>query len=145
MNQLSHTCDAFLLTCMDFRLHLEVEKILRRKYHLTFDLFTPAGAVKNLIHPENKKDRDFILQQIEKSFNLHKIKKIILINHTDCGAYGGTKAFANEDEEYKYQINELQQAKKLLEKKFPLLTIILFIAHLIPDKDKWRVKLEKVQ
>ena len=33
-------------------------------------------------------DISSVLKQIELAVRLHKIRKVILINHEDCGAYG---------------------------------------------------------
>jgi carbonic anhydrase len=34
-------------------------------------------------------DREFILDQIRKSIRLHGTRRVILMLHSDCGAYGG--------------------------------------------------------
>jgi hypothetical protein len=34
-------------------------------------------------------DREFVLEQIRKSMRLHGTRRVILMVHSDCGAYGG--------------------------------------------------------
>lgn len=88
---MSHTCKALLLRCLDFRLNEAIQQWLQ-KNHLAnnCDLVSLAGAVKNL---------KIVLGQIEISQRLHGISEVILMNHTDCGAYGGRAAFADSEEE----------------------------------------------
>ena len=48
-----------------------------------------AGGAKSLASPELETDREFVLEQIRKSMRLHDTKRVILMVHSDCGAYGG--------------------------------------------------------
>jgi carbonic anhydrase len=128
---------------MDFRLHPKVEEALRMQ-GLSFDPFTPAGAVKNLVNPENENDREFVLRQIAKSSKLHHIKKVILINHTDCGAYGGSAAFENDQVEERKHTEDLKSAAKIVKERFTELEVELFLAHLLPTEKDWQINLEKI-
>ena len=76
----SHRAEAIIITCIDFRLQEAINKwISENSQPGTFDRVALAGGVKNL---------ETILGQIEIAHRLHHIKKVILINHEDCGAYG---------------------------------------------------------
>ncbi|SRR6266498_564048 len=81
----THTCEAVVVHCIDFRLQNFLNDWLTKRFGLqNYDRVSWAGGVKDFA----------ILQgQIEISRRLHQIKKVILINHEDCGAYGpvGTK------------------------------------------------------
>lgn len=48
-----------------------------------------AGGAKSLASPEHEADREFLLAQVEKSIRLHGTDRVILMLHSDCGAYGG--------------------------------------------------------
>ena len=76
-----------------------------------------AGASKGLITPKNPAEPEIILRQIEISSNLHKISQVILMNHTDCGAYGGRDAFVTSEDEHSQHVGDMQKAKKLILKK----------------------------
>ena len=63
---------------------------------------------------------------------MHKIKKLIVINHRDCGAakiINRKKIFSN-DIETNIHIDSLQKIKKLFKKKYPRLSIELNIISL---------------
>jgi hypothetical protein len=42
----------------------------------------------------------------------------VLIQHEDCGAYGGSKAFNTPQQEVEHQKKELQKAAALLNQQF---------------------------
>ena len=48
-----------------------------------------AGGAKVLASPEKESNREFVLDQIRKSMRLHGTRRVILMVHSDCGAYGG--------------------------------------------------------
>jgi carbonic anhydrase len=96
-----HTCEAIVITCIDFRLQAFIENWLKQLKSEGYDRVALAGGCKNF---------DTILVQIEISKRLHDIKKVILINHEDCGAYGETGTPEKHAQDLK------ETAKKISEK-----------------------------
>ncbi|HLO30816.1 MAG TPA: carbonic anhydrase [Anaerolineales bacterium] len=81
----AHTCEAVVVHCIDFRLqHFLNDWLTKRFGKGNYDRISWAGGVREFA---------IIQGQIETSRQLHQVKKAILINHEDCGAYGemGTK------------------------------------------------------
>lgn len=75
-----HACSFLLVSCIDFRIQRSVEEWARKNLgEKQYDRVALAGGVKN---------RDVILGQVDISVRLHGIKKVVLMNHEDCGAYG---------------------------------------------------------
>lgn len=64
-----------------------------------------------------------VLRQVEISNYLHQIKKVILINHEDCGAYGKEGTF----ERHK---RDLEEAERKIEALFPHLDVATFYLSL---------------
>ncbi len=89
-------CDAAIVWCFDNRFELGFRKFLKRSGIVNTDPIKVAGGAKSLSSPEHESDRQFILDQIRKSMRLHSTRKVILMLHTDCGAYGGLAAFDND-------------------------------------------------
>lgn len=114
MSEISHSCQAIVVSCMDFRLRKYLNGWTDKNIIGGFDLVTIAGGVKNC---------SFILEQIGISVRLHRIKEAYLINHEDCGAYGKTGT-------YKKHQKDLLLAKKMIAKKFPKLQVSLFYLKL---------------
>lgn len=116
---------------MDFRFGSAIKNYLVDKHVLDdCDIVSLAGAAKNLASPSTDSDRDTILRQIEISHRLHNITSVLLINHTDCGAYGGVAAFANTDEEQTTHTQDLSSAARIISEHFPALSIEKTLAHI---------------
>ena len=54
---------------------------------------------------------------------MHHPHKLILTNHTDCGAYGGSEKFRSIEEEIKFHKSELVKAEEIIKDKFPNLPV----------------------
>jgi len=113
---------AIVISCIDYRFWPQAIPLLKQKYG-EFDLIQMAGSSKNLTLPSKKEYRITILENIKISIQLHNSQKIILTNHIDCGAYGGSKNFKSQKEEIEFHKMELKRAEKIIQKEFPQLLI----------------------
>ncbi len=78
-----------------------------------------AGGPKGLASPRNDFERDFVLNQIRLAADLHRASRVILISHSDCGAYGGLAAFGGDQRtERAHHQNELQRASDTVKAAF---------------------------
>ena len=124
---------SLVLLCIDYRFWPQALPLLRKKYG-DFDLIEIAGSSKNLTSPLEKEDKTTLLENIGISIKLHHPHQIILTNHLDCGAYGGSKVFKSPTEEIQFHRGELQKAGKIIQAKFPHLPIITELLALIDGK-----------
>lgn len=95
---------------------------MKKKYG-DFDLIQIAGSSKNLTSLLEKEGKITLLENIGISTRLHNSQKLILVNHIDCGAYGGSKNFKSRKEEIKFHEEELKKAKEIIQRKFPQLPV----------------------
>lgn len=77
------------------------------------DLFTRPGGVKQ-IHPDCAISHNQVRELIMVSIGLHGINQIMLCNHWNCGAYGGSKAFNNPTEERDAHLQHLWAGAEFL-------------------------------
>lgn len=119
---------SIVLSCIDYRFWPEALPLLEKKYG-EFDLIELAGGSKNLSSPNTEADRKAVLESINVSVNLHKAKQIILTNHIDCGAYGGSKKFKNLEAETIFHVSELDKAREIINKWFPGLKVITVLIN----------------
>ena len=106
-----YLCDAAILWCFDNRFDLGFRKFLKHIGVAHSDPIKIAGGAKCLASPELETDRTFVLEQIRTSMRLHNTKRVILMLHSDCGAYGGLAAFAgNAETEATHHRRELARA-----------------------------------
>ncbi len=117
-------CDAAIIWCFDNRFELGFRKFLKRRGIGSSDPIKIAGGAKSLASPEHERDREFLLDQIRKSMRLHGTKHVILMLHSDCGAYGGLAAFGNNARvEAEHHERELKKAAENLRNAIPTVEI----------------------
>ena len=103
--------DAAIVWCFDSRFHLGFAKFLKRRGISNSDVIKIAGGAKPLASPASDAEREFVLNQIRTSMRLHETKLVILMLHSDCGAYGGLEAFHGDaDAEAAHHEAELRRA-----------------------------------
>ena len=124
---------AMVLSCIDPRFQPLVYNFLKRK-KLTgkFSAFTIAGGSIGVTHKKFKKWHTTFIDNLFTSIKLHNIKKLIVVNHTDCGAakiVNKKQKFASlvEEDIHKKSFNEI---KKKINKKFPKIKIDLYLISL---------------
>ena len=89
-----------------------------------------AGISKSIAENPESTDAKFVLNQIELSYQLHDIKTLYLVHHTDCGAYGGHSAFENLDtEKAKYNV-DMMTTKSVIKNLIPDLEIKFVLADI---------------
>jgi len=118
-------CDAVVVACFDHRFDLVLRKFLKRIRVVNPDPIIVAGGAKSLASPEHPSDRDFLIDQIQKSIRLHGTDRVILLLHSDCGAYGGLHQSFRDDEvaEVAHHRDELRRAYGILKSIFPHLAV----------------------
>ncbi|MBT7348216.1 hypothetical protein HN858_00920 [Candidatus Falkowbacteria bacterium] len=102
---------------MDFRFHKAIccwvnENGLTKDY----DLVSIAGAQKALLDEDT---RATVLKQIELSVKLHGINTVIFMAHQDCGAYGGSDSFDDDESEKAKYDEDMTTAEEIVKKKYP--------------------------
>ncbi|MDC0409294.1 carbonic anhydrase [Pelagibacteraceae bacterium] len=124
---------AMVLSCMDPRFQPIVYNYLKKKKLIgKYSAFTIAGSAIGVTASKFKKWHKTFWDNIDTSIKLHKIKKLIVINHRDCGAakiINGKKEF-NRANETKIHKNSFLKLRKLFKKKYPKLTIELKLISL---------------
>jgi hypothetical protein len=120
-----YRCDAAVVWCFDNRFELAFRKFLKRIGAWNTDPIKVAGGAKLLASPEHESDREFLLEQIRKSARLHDTRRVILMVHSDCGAYGGLERRFHGDAqaEARYLRDELRAAMQYLGRVMPAMTV----------------------
>ena len=121
---------AMILSCIDPRFQTVVYNYLKRKkLNGKYSSFTIAGSAIGVTANKFKMWHKTFWENFDTSVKLHKIKKLIVINHRDCGAakiINGNKEFSKFNET-KVHKNSFQKIKKIFKKKYPKLSIELKI------------------
>jgi carbonic anhydrase len=117
---------AMVLSCMDPRFQPKIFNYLKkRNLSGQYSAFTIAGAAVGVTHSKFKKWHNVFFENLSASIQLHKIDKLIVINHQDCGAAkiaNSKKEFNNKVETDIHKVS-FKKLKSSLRKKFPKLKI----------------------
>ena len=122
-----------VLSCIDPRFQPIVFNYLRKKKLIgKYSSFTIAGSAVGVTANKFKRWHKVFWDNLKTSIKLHNIKKLIVINHRDCGAakiINGKKEFSyiNESKVHK---NSFKKIKKMFKKKYPKLSLELKIISL---------------
>ncbi len=123
-----------VLHCMDFRLGSAIRNELERRGILDdCDIVAIAGAGKTIVSSEPESWHEATMSHIVLSKKLHGTKKLLIMNHTDCGAYGGRSAFGDRVEENAQHKADMKKAAGIVADLHPDLTIELVLAQIDDD------------
>ena len=133
LNKMKSNYKAMVLSCIDPRFQPIIYSYLKKKKLIgKYSSFTIAGSAIGVTANKFKRWHKVFWDNFKTSVKLHNIKKLIVINHRDCGAakiVNGKKDFTimNETNVHK---NSFQKIKKIFRKKYPKLSIELKIISL---------------
>ena len=115
-----------VLSCIDPRFQPKVYKYLKNKKLIgKYSSFTIAGAGIGVTHNKFKKWHTTFWDNLNTSIKLHKINKLIVINHKDCAAAkiaNGKKKF-NSLIENKIHKKSFEAINKVINTKYPKLKV----------------------
>ena len=132
---------AMVLSCIDPRFQPIVYNYLKKKkLNGKYSAFTIAGSAIGVTASKFKKWHLTFWDNIDTSIKLHNIKKLIVINHCDCGAakiINGQKKF-NAINEKKIHKASFLKLKKIFKRKYPKLNIEFKIISLNKKIENFR-------
>ena len=122
-----------VLSCIDPRFQSIIFNYLKKKkLKGKYSSFVIAGSALGITANKFKRWHKVFWDNFDISVKLHNIKKLIVINHRDCGVakiVNGKKDFSKANET-KVHKNSFQKIKKIFRKKYPKLSIELQIISL---------------
>ncbi len=112
---MAHNCDVIVVHCMDFRLQKYLNDWCEQTFGSNkYDRVGVAGAVSDVY---------LVLKHVELSSRLHNVRKVVLVNHEDCGAYGDAGT-------YERHKDDLAEAERKIRALFLNLMIEKYYLHL---------------
>jgi carbonic anhydrase len=112
---MNHKCESIVIHCMDYRLQSYINQWLEVNLKKdSYDRAVIAGGVFDVYD---------VIRQVDIAARLHGIKKVVLINHEDCGMYGTAGTEERHDE-------DLKNAEDKIRRLFPHVEVETFYLHL---------------
>jgi carbonic anhydrase len=126
--------EALLLSCMDFRLVDDTARYMKTR-GLTgkYDHIILAGAALGALTEKFPAWNQTFLDHVSVAIDLHKIQKVMVLDHRDCGAY---KVILGQDfakdpaKETAIHAEQLKQLRKMIQAKYPTLAVELLLMAL---------------
>jgi carbonic anhydrase len=127
----AHDARVFLITCMDFRLVDDDASLMNSLgYNTNYDLFVLAGASLGFVQKEYPHWSKSALDHMNIGLELDHFRKIIIIDHFDCGAFKKFMPYKDREEELKNHKHCIQETHNLLLSKYPNFGFKAFIMDL---------------
>ena len=126
--------DVLLLSCMDYRLVDETERFMSGKgLQNKYDHIVLAGASLGAVTPKFPAWNTTFWEHLKVAIDLHHIKKVMVLDHRDCGAY---KVVLGEDfgkmpeKETQAHAETLMSLRKQILVQYPALAVETYIMAL---------------
>ena len=125
---------ALVICCKDYRYIQPTLRFVRQRLGIRwYDLkATAGGALAMLDAPRSV--QQWILRDIELVYRLHGVRRVIIVHHEDCAAYGGSAKLGKLTQQRKFHRAQVQRASRLLRQHFPHVSVRGFLASGFPGK-----------
>jgi len=128
-----HRATALVLSCIDFRF-VGLEQSFLSNQHLdqSYDWVALAGASLALTGFPHPAEAEVFWDQLGLSKRLHDIRKVIILDHQDCGAYASLyrQPFPDLTSEQNLHAKYLNQAYEQIRQRYPDLEVELYFVKL---------------
>ena len=128
---------ALVLSCIDYRI-LEAERYFLSLQNLggQYDFTALAGASLALSGLPHQYDAEAFWDQLDISYRLHQIKKVLILDHQDCAVYKykiDPSLTDNPELELSTHTEYLSKAYWAIRDRYPDLNIELYFVNLNTD------------
>jgi hypothetical protein len=128
-----HRAKALVLTCIDFRF-VGLEQSFLSSQHLdqSYDWVALAGASLALTGFPHPAEAEVFWDQLDLSKQLHDIRRVIILDHQDCGAYASLhkQSFPDLTSEQNLHAKYLNRAYEQIRQRYPDLDVELYFVKL---------------
>lgn len=123
----NHPAEGMVLGCIDPRLQDPVYQYMKQRRLVgRYSQFVMAGAAVGVVAPNFKDWQKAFWDNLGVTVELHRIKRVIAINHRDCGAAAiayGEAAVGKRDAETETHRNALAEFRKQVGERHPSLEV----------------------
>lgn len=130
----SHPVSALVLNCMDHRLVAAVTEYLHgRGLQGQYDQISLAGGAIGILSDQSTPWAETFWAQLALARDLHGVRKVIMIDHRDCGAckaFVGKDCAKDRDRELALHLNAMKALSTEIRKRAPEMAVELLFMEL---------------
>ena len=122
---------ALVISCSDFRF-VSAQRQARLDLGLNnaYDLIARPGGVRQIVLPTSEAARQTMDEEIALLYDLHGFRRVLLMNHMNCGVY---QDLAAEQDEEAVHREHLAAAREILRERFPKLDVETYLSLISGD------------
>jgi hypothetical protein len=121
-----HLCDVVVLHCLDWRFHGYLDGLLPQVVGgaAAWDRLALPGASRAVLEEVT---RPGVMAGVQAAMLKHGVTRIVVVDHVDCAAWGGSVIHADPQAEAEFHAARLAEAAQVLRKAWPnLRTLTLY-------------------
>lgn len=122
-----HNVDNLVITCSDHRYQQTISQILRDEYQVDIE------SSDRIAYPGSSKavSDGTLIPPVQTLHRLHNFQKVWLVDHSDCGGFGGLEAYDNDEQkEIAAHFESFERATGAIHKVLPKLIVVSFVVSL---------------
>lgn len=121
-----HGVRDLVISCIDYRFRARVAQWIKDTLGDQADLVAIAGASKAIL---DEASRATVLHQLEIAVKLHGIERVHILDHMDCGAYGGYTVHVGQEAETQFHAGQCGLAAGVIAAHFPQMIVASYIVN----------------
>lgn len=119
-------CENVVVRCMDFRFHADLPALLAEHFGVECFEYDSPGGCGGAMSLIDDVSRELILNALDLAISLHGVRRLVIVNHVDCGAYGGSERFGAPAAERDFHAGQLREARDIALQRHRDLEVVLF-------------------
>ena len=104
---------ALVICCKDYRYIQAIQRFVKRRGVPHYDLKATAGGLRAILDAPAPV-RQWLLKDVRLVYGSQRVRRIIIVQHQDCAAYGGAARFDDPVVERQFHHRQFQRARRLL-------------------------------
>lgn len=110
---------ALIICCKDYRYIQATQRFVRGRLKVRwYDLKATAGGLCALMDSPPMVRR-WIFKDVRLVYQLHGVRRMIIVQHQDCAAYGGAARFPHPMAERQFHALQFRRAQRYLQRRLP--------------------------
>ncbi|MFA7209529.1 MAG: carbonic anhydrase [Parcubacteria group bacterium] len=120
-------CPTTVIQCLDYRFRPATRICIREAFKIKyFNVIGLPGSVKSFLAESRT-----AWKSMQVAYEKYGCREFVLVQHADCGAYGGLSAFVDAYEEECFQREELKRMRTKILDKYPDVGVMMIYVRVI--------------